>query len=288
MIDLEAAYEHLCLAARQGGAVAHIFQGKVNNEGKELDVADPDESEHLRLQKTAKTVVDEAVQEIVLLAASRIFDPSTLVVDAEENTPSLHLFPSKNGFMSLIVDPVDGTLEYIRGHDFYSVCIAVIENLRLRVSLVFFPASDTAYGVAPDGHAYKYPEFSALGTARAQEVIIPKGAKRVVYIGRRTPHDFIARFQSAGFDTVTEEQDPACASYVVPLLRVLRGEAAAYVACSPQIRDILIGPVIGNADGGFMCDWQGNEIVWPQTGRVDGFFGNSAFEDELRTILVNS
>lgn len=279
MADLFGIFDRLSLAVRESGALALASQGKVANEGKELDVVVENESEHLRLMRTAKTVIDEQVQEIMLSAAFECLGED-VVIDAEEKTHSLARFPTSDGARSLVIDPIDGTLEYLEGQDTYSVCVALIDRGTIACALVYFPARDRAYGVAPDGYSYEYPSFATAGLSAAVRLRLPQTAARIVYKTRRTPPEFERRFTDAGFEVRGWDNN------VEGLLAVVSGEASGYIAGAPQIRDILIGPAIGAAERGFMCDWHGGKITWPQKGRLpEGFFGNASYEREFNTIL---
>jgi fructose-1,6-bisphosphatase/inositol monophosphatase family enzyme len=280
MENVSRLFSALCLAARQGGAVAILFQGRVQNEGKEFEVHVENESDLVRAMRTAKTVVDEAVQEIILLAIAEHMDAREVLIDAEEKTSLLELFPSTTAQMSVIIDPIDGTLDYVNGLDGYSVCIAVIEKARLELAIVFYPARDVAYAVNAEGKSCRYERFGLQGTSLGTEVVLPSQPKRVLYKSRRIPEEFESRFTAAGYEVVGLD------AYSDGLLKVVSGEAAGYIANDPQMRDILIGPVIGKAKGGFMCDWRGKEIQWPKRGRISGtFYGNAAFEKEFRELM---
>ncbi len=277
-MDTPAVFDRLAGAVQESGALALKSQGTVKNEGK-VKVGAADDSERLKAMRSAKTVIDEQVQEILLQALLECYPDGAILVDGEEKTPSLTNF-STSARTSVIIDPIDGTLEYLEGTDAYSVCIAIIEDERLSWAIVYFPARDVAYAVAPDGKAYEYAGFSATGTAQAHVIELPANGPRVLYKTRRVPPEFEQRFVDAGFEV------RALDNYVQGLLATLTGDALGYISCEPQMRDILIGPVIGTSVGGFMCDWQGKEISWPQSGRLkEAFFGNAALEAEFRELL---
>ena len=277
-MDNDAAFIRLAATVKDAGALALQKQGGVENVGKE-EVGAANESERLKAMRRAKTIIDEQVQEMLLGTAAECWGDN-VVIDAEEQTSSLSRFPKREGTRSLIIDPIDGTLEYLEGHDSYSVCIALIESGTLSFALVYFPARDIAYGVAPDGRSYEYPSFATKELSDARRAVLPPHAPRIVYKTRRVPEEFERRFTEAGFEVRGWD------NYVQGLMAVFNGEAAGYLACEPQIRDVLIGPVIGTAQGGFMCGWRGEKITWPRSGRLAaGFFGNVALEKEFRAIL---
>lgn len=277
-MDASAVFDRLSDAVREAGVLALKSQGTVKNDGK-IEEGAPNESERLKAMRAAKTVIDEQVQEMLLKALLECFPKGDILVDGEETTPSLAHF-SGSTHRSVVIDPIDGTLEYLEGKDTYSVCVALIEESTVAWAIVYFPARDIAYAVAPDGKAYAYTDFATTGTAQAKLIELPESGPRVLFKTRRVTANFEQRFLDAGFEV--REWD----NYVQGLLAVLTGDAVGYIACEPQMRDILIGPVIGSARGGFMCDWQGEDIIWPQSGRLpQAFFGNAAVEKEIRELL---
>jgi fructose-1,6-bisphosphatase/inositol monophosphatase family enzyme len=278
-MSADAVFKKLSEAVREAGALALKKQGTVKNDGKEAELL-PGEGDHLRAMKAAKTVIDEQVQEILLNAVTDTLGTDDIVIDAEEDTPSLSLFTARDSSRSVVIDPIDGTLEYLEGRDTYSVCLALLEQTKVVAAIVFFPARDIAYALTPDGSSLEYQQFSAQGTGSAKAISLAHTASRLIYKTRRVPEDFEQRFVRAGFEVRGWD------NYVQGLLAVLNGEACGYIAYEPQMRDILMGPILSMGSGGFMCDWQNNEIKWPIRGRLSqGFFGNASVEKEIRALL---
>ncbi len=277
-MDVSAVFEQLAAAVRESGALALAKRGTVENIGKD-EVGEAGDTERLTAMRRAKTVIDEQVQEILLEHAEKHLG-TDIVVDAEEDTPMLAHFPATNAARSLVIDPIDGTLEYLEGTDSYSVCLALLERGSVLFSLVFFPSRDITYALTPDGKPVAYTSFSTLGTAQSTEVEIAPSSSRLLYKTRRLSAEMEKKFLDAGFEV--REFD----NYAEGLLAVLDGRAVGCIACEPQVRDILIGPVIGAARGGFSCDFRGEAIQWPTRGRLsEGFFGNACIEKEIRAIL---
>lgn len=119
------------LAAIQAGAVARHLQGKVRPERKH---GDNDESE-------AVTAVDLATQDVILHALLAAIPD--VAIDAEEDTPVVRRFPRERpGAPLVVVDPIDGTLNYIRGSKDYAVMGALISGGLYRAAVVYFPAHE--------------------------------------------------------------------------------------------------------------------------------------------------
>ncbi len=278
-------FEHLCAAAQEGGVVAKAHHGNVANDMKETEMVSATESERSRAMRTAKTVIDEMVQEIILKALSGVLDPSVAMVDAEETTPSLAIFPATDAPISLVVDPIDGTLEYIEGKDQYSIAVGIISEAHVQMALVFYPAWDRAYALAPDGKTYVYEHFSTKGKEGAAPLEIASPENRIIY-KRRMPKELSDKFTAAGFEVIGEEQDLLCLSYAEAILTVIKGRAAGFGVESSQMRDIFMGAILGSTPDGFMCDWSGNELQWLKKGRLPtSFFGNAVYKNEILSLL---
>jgi 3'(2'), 5'-bisphosphate nucleotidase len=97
------------------------------------------------------TEADERAEAVILaeLAAACGHIP----VVAEESVAAGRV-PQLSGQPFILVDPLDGTKEFIGGHDDFTVNIALIENGAPVIGFVYAPALQLAYGGGPDG-AYK-------------------------------------------------------------------------------------------------------------------------------------
>jgi len=282
-----AIFSQMCLAARQAGVVALAFQGKVANDGKIVAAVTTEESELVKVQREAKTQIGELVQEIILLSLREVVDPKKILLDAEEDTPLARLFGKGRGTMSLVIDPIDGTLEYLQGRNDYAVCIGIVDRGRMKLALVFFPAQDVAYAIAPDGKSYRYDRFAVEGTKKARVITLPKRAQKVVYKNSRVPEAAVNACSQSGYQVIDDlEGELFCPNSI---LKALDRSSQAYIAHTRQMRDVLLGAIIGNARGGFMSDWQGKELRWPEKGRVpQAMFGNKNYKKEISRLLGKS
>ena len=98
----------------KAGTLAVEFQGKVSNLKKVADV-DENAPQRIKDRSQAKTEIDERVQEILLTCVYENFGVKGVKIDAEEDTPSRNLFIDVNTSFTVVIDPIDGTLEYLNG-----------------------------------------------------------------------------------------------------------------------------------------------------------------------------
>ncbi|HLV22386.1 MAG TPA: inositol monophosphatase family protein [Polyangiaceae bacterium] len=131
------------LAALQAGAVARYLQGKVGRERK-AGQGSP--------EAEALTAVDLATQDVILHQL-RAHLPD-VAVDAEEDTPLVDAFdPPAHDRSLVVIDPIDGTLNYSRGSRDYAVMGALIEDGLYRAAVIYFPEYEALYAAARGGGA---------------------------------------------------------------------------------------------------------------------------------------
>lgn len=258
--------ERMILAVRQAGVVARSLEGLMQNEGKPA-LPLPQDSEYTLAQRSAKTRVDDIIQEILLLAAAGIVDRDRVVLDAEEATPTARLFGATSGSLSLVMDPLDGTLAYLSRRDRYSINVGLVFDGKVAIAIVYFPARDTLYFLAPDGQSYVVRGASESGVTGAQLLEADRiPAQPVIYKNGRVPGEIVQLLTEQGYTVIDDSEGSlGCPDAI---LRCLTGEATAYISHTPQVRDILLGAIVGAVDCGYALDWHGNELSWPVSGRI--------------------
>jgi 3'(2'), 5'-bisphosphate nucleotidase len=97
---------------------------------------------HDKADKSPLTEADGAA-EAVILAGLRQLTPDTVII-AEEEVASGRV-PTLNGGPFWLVDPLDGTKEFIKRNGEFTVNIALIENGRPTLGIVLAPATGTLW-----------------------------------------------------------------------------------------------------------------------------------------------
>src|SRR5215813_10945615 len=99
-----------------------------------------------KADKSPVTDADHAA-EAIIVAGLRALTPGTPVV-AEEEIAAGHV-PKLDGGPFWLVDPLDGTKEFIKRNGEFTVNIALIKNARPTLGVVLAPTTDTLWrGVA--------------------------------------------------------------------------------------------------------------------------------------------
>lgn len=243
----------------EAGEVALEYQGKVKNEGKKI-TSEVRDNDYIQQQRSAKTVVDENVQEIILKSAAGLLDAKKIYLDAEEETPSKKLFASDFKKITLVIDPIDGTLAYILGKNFYNICVSLIEEGDILTALVYFPVKKELYFIK-EGKAF-YENGNVL-----QELTSPKNKnEKSVYVNCRVDPGIVEKLNRFGYEVTNDAS--GIISWPEALIGCIKGEYGVCIFDTPQVRDVLLGAIISKIPNGRALDWQGNITVWPSGGRI--------------------
>lgn len=241
LIDCNDFLDRMSLAARQVGAVALRFYGKVANLEKTVDDRVFVNDEH-RARIQALSDVDLAAQEIILLALAERFPFVRL--EPEEDTQSVSLFEGNQSPYSVVVDPIDGTLNYITQRDQFGVMIGLVEEDRYVASLVYFPLEGRLYrAVRNEGCTVTVEgKTTRVRTAETPDLVLRDSA---------TPETAAAALERAGFSSVRS----GC-SAVDSTVAATGAAAAALSFKEPSIRR-CIGALVSREAGGYLCDLTG-------------------------------
>lgn len=232
----------LQLVSRQAGSVARHLQGKVKAQKK---------SGHGSPEGEALTAVDLAVQEVILHALAAALPEAA--VDAEEDTAMLGRFPAEDGRRPVvIIDPIDGTLNYIRKSNDYAVMAALSIDGTYRSAVVYFPVNDSLFWSVAGGGAWRQ-----TGPEQPQRVSI-KNLPQIVLV---TPPVSTARRESlaaAGW----EVQQSRCSA--VDSSAPVTGRAVGSVSAQTAGRRRAIGFLLTVEAGGVVAyadgrRWEGED-----------------------------
>jgi hypothetical protein len=271
-IDSAHFVDIMAPAVRYGGILALGLQKNVVDIGKDTEVREGD-SERAKKQRSAVTIADGLIQDILSIAAVGVFG-SEVSIDAEEITAlSSALKTSTEGKDCVIIDPIDGTLEYLEDRDNFCISAGWRHCEEIKAAIVYFPKRDLLYH-SVDKSAYVTPGYLLSGMQHAGPLIPRPNHSSRIYFNRRVPKALIDRFRGLGLETVDDETDgigPADA-----ILQCLTGNALCYLSRERQVRDLLLGAIIASVEGGYALDWNGASLLWPPKTRLhSAIFGCS-------------
>lgn len=238
VIDPESFLSHMRLAAEQVGALSLQFRGKVANVGKTIE--GDDDPVH-RLAAEALSDVDLASQEIILLSLAAHFPFVRL--DAEEDTPLVARFSGNDSRYTVVIDPIDGTLNYLSDRGQFGVLIGLLEDDRFIASLCHFPLRKETLVAVRDRGAFRY-DLSIRAASRAR--VIAHATSRLVYVDSATSAETIARLNAAGHETARS----GCSAVAATVAAT--GLAAASICMKPPSIRRCVGTLISREAGGVL------------------------------------
>jgi 3'(2'), 5'-bisphosphate nucleotidase len=218
------------------------------------------------------TAADEASEAVILNGLTGLL-PGIAVISEET---AGRVAPGPLGSRFVLVDPLDGTREFLAGRDEFIVSIAIIENGAPRLGLVAAPAR----GVIWRG---------IVGTGADRLVLAPgeppraARERRAIRARPRPPHGLVAVASRSHFDTATEalllRLQPAeqirCGS-ALKFALIAEGTADVYPRLSPTSEwDIAGGHAVLTAAGGAVRTPAGTPLGYGQRDfRVPAFIAS--------------
>lgn len=153
-----------------------------------------------------------------------------------------------------IVDPIDGTANYMRGQRLYTISIAYESRGELAVGCVYCPGTDELFlGVKDEGATLNGRPIRVSGTAVLGDALVHLGfGHRVPENRERTLHMFPALMAA-----VSDVRRSGTAAY--DLCCVADGRADAFVELGLNLYDYAAGCVILAEAGGALTGWSDGE-----------------------------
>jgi 3'(2'), 5'-bisphosphate nucleotidase len=126
-----------------------VFERAVLAAGREiLKIYKSDFSARLKEDNSPVTEADECAEHIILAILYEAFPGVPIVA---EEAVAAGLLPALNRQSFILVDPLDGTKEFLNGRDDFTVNIAFVENGVPVIGIVYAPALGVAYTGCAEG-----------------------------------------------------------------------------------------------------------------------------------------
>jgi 3'(2'), 5'-bisphosphate nucleotidase len=239
---------------RAGGAIMAVYATDFSVRGK------ADES--------PVTVADEAAEKIILADLAAI-SPGVPVI-AEESVAAGKVPAIAERFF--LVDPLDGTREFVSRRDEFTVNVALIENGEPVLGVVFAPARRELYWgdvkAGKAGHIDADPDgtMPSLGTAIHARHPPAGGITAVASRSHRTPETdvFLAAYNVVEFRSIGSS---------LKFCLVATGEADLYPRIGPTMEwDTAAGHAVLQAAGGRVTGLAGEPFRYGKPGFRNGHF----------------
>ena len=221
-----------------------------------LDVYGSDFAVTDKADATPVTEADTRAERVILDGLASCA-PDIAVV-AEESAAAGRV-PEVGGRPFFLVDPLDGTREFISRNDEFTVNIALIEYGSPTAGVIHVPALDESYWTAGDGTAWR----SLGGGAQARIACRRPGDRGLVVVASRSHRNAATRayLERCGAAEVVS------AGSSLKLCRVAEGAADLYPRLGRTMEwDTAAGHAIVAAAGGSVETFDGRPLVYGKPG----------------------
>jgi len=158
-----------------------------------------------------------------------------------------------------IIDPIDGTMNFIRGIPFFATSIALIEdNKKLLIGVVYDPIADECYWAEQNKGAYlndKKIHISEVNKLDGSIVLLEHNTSAQ---GKRDYLQIAIKLMKQKGPVVLRQGSTA-----LMLCYLARGSAEAFLSSGDNLYDVAGGLIIAREAGAFISDWKGQE--WRST-----------------------
>jgi 3'(2'), 5'-bisphosphate nucleotidase len=204
------------------------------------------------------TAADEAAEAVICEDLARLA-PHVLVISEEQAARQKPKPPrgAQDGYF--LVDPLDGTREFIAGRDEYTVNIALIHGGAPILGIIVAPALGLTWrGIVGHG-ADRIDDADGKGAAPHPIRTRPRSAQGLVALASRSHLDEHTR---AYLDSLPQAKVIQCGSSI-KFCRIAEGSADVYPRFAPTHDwDIAAGHAILNAAGGAVTAPDGTLLVY--------------------------
>lgn len=191
------------------------------------------------------TYVDREAERRIVVNLHRFFPEAGYIT--EEGTASAH-----GEMYAWIVDPIDGTTNYIHNAAPYCISIALVKGSETLLGVVYLPQEDELYYAVKDGMAYLNDEVIAVSSFAT----LPEA-----YVGFGTPY---IDQPFGNMPEIWAELSKKCSirckgSAAAETCQVAKGTADAYIHNQLSPWDMAAALLIVRRAGGKVTDFRGSE-----------------------------
>jgi 3'(2'), 5'-bisphosphate nucleotidase len=210
---------------------------------------------------TPVTEADERAEELILAALAEAAPQFPVV--AEESAAEGRV-PEIEGTPFFLVDPLDGTKEFVSRNGEFTVNIALVEKSAPLIGAIHAPVLELTYWCDGDGAAWR-----RRGAGEAERIRCREPAEGLVVVASRSHRDsktddFLQRFK-------VKEQISAGSS--IKFCRVAEGAADLYPRLGRTMEwDVAAGHAIVNAAGGSVTTVDDAPLTYGKPGFANPFF----------------
>ena len=212
------------------------------------------------------TLADERAERILLAALAEIAPEIPVIAEEQAEREGLaEAAPAR----FLLVDPLDGTKEFIRGGDDYTVNVALVEAGRPVFGLVAAPRRGTVW-IGAAGEGALAARLGAEGTLEeSRRLAVRRAPERITIVASRSHRNpkterYLAHYPDA--ETVAIGSS-------LKFCLLAEGRADLYPRLGPTMEwDTAAGDAVLRAAGGRVLDERGRPLAYGKPGFRNGWF----------------
>ena len=230
--------------ARGAGKIAIDHFGKVERLTKT----------HVATSNEAVTEADRAVQRFIVAALRKRFPDDGVIGEENDLGDAITNERARTGERVWVIDPIDGTNNFVAGFPNFAVCIGLLEAGAPVMGIVYDVCRDLMYAAAKGQGAW-------LGNRRLQALATPMGDSSILmmtsncsYGTGRTP-EWAKRWIAQ-----TDWKLRIIGSAALEAAQVAAGIAHGAVTVNGKLWDIAAPAALVLEAGAFITDLQGNAI----------------------------
>jgi 3'(2'), 5'-bisphosphate nucleotidase len=209
------------------------------------DIGEREKSDH-----TPVTAADLAANE-VLVAGLREIAPDIPIMS--EETPIPELSQRQQWQRYWLLDPMDGTGEFILQSGDFAVNIALVENNQPVLGVIYWPSKNITYYATKGNGAFK-----RIGEEQQQIYVAPPQSLTLA-VSRRQKIEAVSQYLNSHFDTI------ALGSCSLKACIVAEGKADCFMRVGPTGEwDTGASQVIVEEAGGCITDAEFNPLTYNQ------------------------
>ena len=191
--------------------------------------------------------VDKEAEKMIINRLSQLVPEAGYIT--EEGTSEIGVRSS-----NWIIDPLDGTTNFLRQIPHFSTSIALIENGEVTLGVVYDTMLDVAYSAIRGGGAKANGKpIQVSETKELKEVIIATG------FPYRRDSNMAANFKALEYCVLNCRGVRRFGSAALDLAYVASGKFDAYYENTLNIWDIAAGVLLVEEAGGSICDYKGGQ-----------------------------
>ena len=204
----------------------------------------------LKADQSPLTAADQAAHDVIVAGLTKL-EPRLPVLS--EESAAADLAPRRSWRSFWLVDPLDGTKEFIKRNGEFTVNIALIDDHEPVLGVVYAPALDALYAGIVDSGAWR----SQGGSEPTAIAVATPAAQPVRVVGSRShASPSLARYVDALGDHVMK---PMGSSLKICL--VADGQADVYPRLGPTSEwDTAAAQAVLESAGGNMIDLEGRDL----------------------------